>query len=64
MNNEQLQKYHEKIDTMDQLQMAARWRFAEAGDVIFSIPELFEHFKKRFNELGGMTSEISKKLGW
>jgi len=64
MTTTTLEKYHQQIDAMDQLQMAARWRFAPVGDIIFSTPELAEHFEKRFKELGGMTPEISKKLGW
>lgn len=51
------------IDAMTQEQMAAKWRFAPIGDPMF-VGEVGEYFTKRFKELGGMTVEISKRLGW
>jgi hypothetical protein len=46
---------------MSQEEMARLWRFAPSGHPVFSndLP-LFG----RFEELGGMTPEISKKIGW
>jgi hypothetical protein len=55
----------EKINNMTAEQMARLWRFAPAGHEYFvSGSVLNEHFKKRFKELGGMTPEISKRIGW
>lgn len=53
-----------KIDQMTHYEMAHFWRFASSGHIYFnrSLP-FFEYFKKKFAELGGFTSEISKRLG-
>ena len=54
----------EIIDAMTHEEMAWAWRFNEAGHPFFSDPELAPYFEKRFKQLGGMTAEISKKIGW
>ena len=53
------------INSMSQYNMARLWRFAPVGHPYFNgtLP-YHEVFKKRFKELGGMTPEISKELGW
>jgi len=51
------------IDGLCQEQMARIWRFSPVGNEIF-IGESGIYFQKRFNELGGMTPEISKRIGW
>jgi len=43
---------------------ARLWRFAPFGNVYFSNEALYEEFQKHFKSLGGMTPEISKKIGW
>ena len=52
-----------KIDSMTREEMARAWRFAPLGDPMF-LGETGEYFRKRFNELGGFSEEISKKIGW
>jgi len=52
-----------KIDLMTQEEMCRAWRFAPPGDPMFQ-GETGEYFMKRFKERGGMTPEISKRLGW
>ena len=55
----------EKINNMSQYDMAALQRFAPSGHLYFdSTKPYHEIFHKRFKELGGMTPEISKSLGW
>jgi hypothetical protein len=55
----------ESINRMSQMEMARLWRFAPSGHPYFdSTKPYFEIFKKRFSELGGMTTSISKQLGW
>lgn len=49
------------IDRMSQYQMAQQIRFAPVG---FAHGDLGDYFMARFKELGGMTPEISKQLGW
>ncbi len=51
------------IDGMSQYQMARQVRFSPAGDPLMC-GELGNYFMARFKELGGMTPEISKQLGW
>ena len=59
------EQWMEKIDSMSHMEMATLYRFAPSGHPIFSTSgELFDHFMKRFNELGGMSPEISKRIGW
>ena len=61
-----INKEKEFIDMMTQYQMAHLYRFAPVGHMYFSNdnPELFEYFNIRFKALGGMTTEISKQIGW
>lgn len=55
----------EKIDAMPHEEMCRLWRFAPAGHPYFvGGSELCTYFMKRFKEKGGMTSEVSKRIGW
>lgn len=58
-------KIVEEINKLTQIEMAYLHRFAPAGHIYFDgrLPYA-EIFKQRFNELGGMTPEISKAIGW
>lgn len=53
-----------RIDKMNHYQMAYTYRFAKSGHPYFSIEELHIHFMKRFSSKGGMTPEMSKRVGW
>lgn len=61
----QLEETIEKIQKLSHFEMAKLWRLAPSGHPYFdtTLP-YYEVFEKRFNELGGMTSEISKQIGW
>jgi hypothetical protein len=65
MTPDEIQKHNNIIDNMTQLEMARLWRFAPSGDIYFDdrLP-FFDRFNKRFRELGGMSPEISKSIGW
>jgi len=65
MTEKQINEWKKKIDSMSREEMARLWRFAPVGHPVFdgTLP-LYDYFKKRFNELGGMNAEISKKIGW
>ena len=65
MTDIEIQSYKEEIDKMSQVEMASRYRFAPSGDPFFrnDLP-LYEYFNERFQKLGGMTTEISKRIGW
>lgn len=52
-----------KIDSMSRLELARMWRFAPIGDPLLA-GEAGDYFAKRFNNLGGMNSQISKQIGW
>jgi hypothetical protein len=51
------------IDGMSQLEMARMVRFAPIGDVIF-LGATGTYFHKVFKEKGGMTTAVSKEIGW
>jgi len=51
------------INNMSQMEMASLWRFAPSGHPYFDKTKPFYvHFEKRFKELGGFTTAISKAL--
>jgi hypothetical protein len=62
---EQLKEWEDRIDAMDAEDMARLQRFAPTGHPIFrnDLP-LYARFAARFKELGGMTPELSKRIGW
>jgi len=53
-----------RIDNMTHETMARIWRFSPSGDPLFVRGEAYDYFKKRFEELGGMTTAVSKAIGW
>ena len=55
----------DEILQMSQCEMAHLLRFAPAGHPYFDnrLP-YYKIFQNRFQELGGMTVEISKRIGW
>lgn len=63
---QELTKAKEDIDKMSQIDMAKLWRFAPSGHPYFDCrnKEVFEYFKKKFEEKGGFTPAISKAIGW
>jgi len=64
LSDEELVKYTHEINNMSQYGMAYLVRFADPGHPYFVNNEVYDIFSKRFRELGGMTPEISKQLGW
>ena len=65
LTEEDLQEWEEKIKFMSHFEMARMWRFSPSGHPVFSSQyRLFKQFEEKFNELGGMTTAISKRLGW
>lgn len=53
----------EQIDDLSHYDMGYLLRFAPAGHPFFKEGN-YEYFRERFEELGGMTPELSKRLGW
>ena len=66
LTNEQIERWKADINQMDRIEMANLRRFAPSGHPVFDSQNigLYEHFERRFKELGGMTSAISKEIGW
>lgn len=65
MDQVEIDQHIHNINKMSQEAMASLWRFAPSGHPYFdnTLP-LYAEFKRRFDELGGFTPEISKKIGW
>ena len=65
MTDQEITKWKMEIDQMTHTGLARLYRFAPSGHPVFdsSLP-LYDYFKARFDSLGGMTSEVSKKIGW
>lgn len=53
----------DEIYNMSHHEMANMWRFKSSNSMYIKYP-YFKIFEKRFKELGGMTPEISKQIGW
>jgi hypothetical protein len=65
MTDAELEKWKTKIAGMSRVEMASLRRFAPAGHPVFnSTLPLYDIFEKRFKELGGMSPQISKQIGW
>lgn len=65
INNNIIQEWKDKIDSMSHIELARLLRFAPNGHPVFNNQyPLYEYSQKRFQSLGGMTPEISKEIGW
>ena len=65
MTDKEIEEHKKKIDAMSQTAMASLWRFAPSGHPYFDTTSpLSDYFNTKFKEKGGMTSEISKSIGW
>ena len=65
MSNEPDPKVVEKINAMSREEMARLWRFAPAGHPYFDTRQPYwKIFTARFDELGAMSPQISKAIGW
>jgi hypothetical protein len=66
MTAAQIAEAKKQIDALSQYDMAALLRFAPVGHPYFDCTngDLPQYFQDRFKEKGGMTTEISKSLGW
>ncbi len=55
----------QEIDNMSHEKMARIWRFSPSGTKYFSgESDVSNYFYDAFKTHGGMTTEISKKIGW
>jgi len=66
LTEKEIQEAIEHINNMTHIEMASMWRFAPSGHVYFDrqYPTIFDAFKTRFDSFGGMTTEVSKEVGW
>lgn len=65
MTDKEIENWKSKIDSMSHIELAHLQRFAPIGHPVYDyrLP-LYGYFSNRFDSLGGMTPEISKRLGW
>jgi hypothetical protein len=65
MNDIDHDKIMRFIDSLSHEDCARLVRYAKIGNPIFrdDMP-FYKYFKKRFKSFGGMTAEMSKKMGW
>ncbi len=56
--------WEKKSRTMDHAGLAELQRFAPIGHVVFVEPTLYALFTARLSAMGGMTTEVSKRIGW
>ena len=66
MNEESTKQHIDYINTMTHEDMARMWRFAPSGHPYFNVkfPEIVSAFSERWKGFGGMTTVISKRIGW
>ena len=59
------EEFLEQIKNLTQLEACRLYRFAPTGHPFFdSRLPYYNAFMTRYTELGGMTPEISKEIGW
>jgi hypothetical protein len=64
MTEQEIAKHKKDIDAMSREAMCRLWRYAPSGHPYFVTgTEVWEHFDKRFKELGGFSPAISKMIG-
>lgn len=65
LTKKEIAEWREKIEIMTRVEMARLRRFAPSGHPVFrdDFP-LYKLFEARFAELGGLSPEISKEIGW
>ena len=62
---QQIEEWKRRIDGLSQTACAELQRFAPSGHPVFrSDLPIWEYFQAHFKQLGGMTPEISKAIGW
>lgn len=65
MTEQEITEWKKKIDAMSREDMCRLRRFAPVGHPVFDLRlPLNDYFKARFDSLGGMSPEISKRIGW
>ena len=65
MEQLEIDNHVRRINLMSHEEMAVMWREAPAGHPYFdSTLPLYEIFKTRFASFGGMTTKMSKRIGW
>ena len=60
---EELAKRKAEIDAMTLEELAGHHRFDPSGSRYVQ-REIYDYFSDRFEALGGMTPELSKRIGW
>jgi len=65
VTDKEIQNWKNEINKMSHIEMASLQRFAPSGHPVFNTTmPLYDYFRIRFSDLGGMTTAISKAIGW
>ena len=65
MTEDEIRIETDNINFMNQEAMCRLWRFAPMGHPYFDKTKpLYEIFARRFKFLGGLTPEMSRRIGW
>lgn len=66
MTEQEIEKFIREINAMPHYEMCRQWRFSKSGQYPWfdTRSPLWPIWQKRYQDFGGMTSEISKSLGW
>jgi len=64
MNSKMYDEEKRKINKLSHYSLGHIYRFAPSEHPYMQHKDLFNYFMERFQELGGMTPELSKQLGW
>jgi hypothetical protein len=59
-----IDKWKAKIGAMGHAELARLYRFAPSGHLAFSESEIYTYFRDRFKSFDGMTTAVSKLIGW
>jgi len=63
MSEEERRMHESTINEMNHESMCREYRFAGPGRPYFTDLELYERFMARYRGFGGMTPEMSKRIG-
>lgn len=61
---ERISEIKKKIDQMSHIEMAKLYRFGSSDCEYFKKGEVGDYFEAKFKKYGGMTTAISKTIGW
>lgn len=64
VSKQKIEELKKEVDNLSHEQMAKIYRFSPVGHDYFTNQEVASHFLTKFKNFGGMTSEMSKQIGF